>query len=425
MSSGEVIWRGHGSLPGDDGWVSLHLADTAHLTLVPPELADLSDAEDAVLEALAGGGAWFFRPLADRVRSLAAARGADLGDSDLLDAVWSLLWAGRVTNDTIAPLRALLSGGRTAHRRASTAPRSARYGGRRTSLGRFGSLQGSLARSQGGSLPGMTPERIAAAEESATAKALRARSLESAPPTGVGRWTLLPSAEIDPTVRAVTSAELLLDRYGVLTRGSVVAEDVPGGFAAIYRVLAAAEEAGKVRRGYFVESLGASQFASTGAVDRLRSFSRLPEASGANGPATRKKSQGPSALVLAASDPANPYGAALHWPERARQGPDEATRGRKGHQPGRKAGALVVLVDGELVLYVERGGKTMLCWSGDLEVLQAAADALALAVREGALGRLTVEKADGASVLGSEHPLVQALSQAGFHMTPRGLRLRR
>ena len=290
----------------------------------------------------------------------------------------------------------------------------------------------------------MTPERLAAAEESASARALRARSLESAPPAGVGRWTLLPVAETDPTVRAVTSAELLLDRYGVLTRGSVVAEDVPGGFAAVYRVLAAAEEAGKVRRGYFVESLGASQFASTGAVDRLRSFSRLPGVTGPDGPsATRpsgtqpsamRRAERPGALVLAASDPANPYGAALGWPDRPSRGLDGpgaqgerggGPSGRKGHQPGRKAGALVVLVDGALVLYVERGGKTMLCWSDDLEVLQAAADALALAVREGALGRLTVEKADGSPVLGSDHPLVQALSQAGFHMTPRGLRLRR
>jgi ATP-dependent Lhr-like helicase len=120
--------------------------------------------------------------------------------------------------------------------------------------------------------------------------------------------------------------------------------------------------------------------------------------------------------------------AAADEPTAAKDGDDEAApkvSRRKGHQPGRKAGALVVLVDGELVLYVERGGKTMLCWSDDPEHLQAAADALALAVREGALGRLTVEKADGASVLGSDHPLVQALSQAGFHMTPRGLRLRR
>jgi ATP-dependent Lhr-like helicase len=264
----------------------------------------------------------------------------------------------------------------------------------------------------------------------------------SAPATGVGRWTALPVAETDPTVRAVTSAELLLDRYGVLSRGAVVAEVVPGGFAAVYRVLAAAEEVGKVRRGYFVESLGASQFAAPGAVDRLRSLgtgrradpvsdqadpwatpvagtepSGIPEAGGRGG-------AGP-ALVLAAHDPANPYGAALAWPERAAAEAEPEEPKRRGHQPGRKAGALVVLVDGELVLYVERGGRTMLCWSEDPAQLQAAADALARAVHVGALGRLTVEKADGTSVLRSDHQLVQALSRAGFHMTPRGLRLRR
>jgi ATP-dependent Lhr-like helicase len=251
----------------------------------------------------------------------------------------------------------------------------------------------------------------------------------------VGRWTALPPAETDPTVRAVTSAELLLDRYGVLTRGSVVAEDVPGGFAAVYRVLAAAEEAGAVRRGYFVESLGASQFASTGAVDRLRSGARLtthesdphvspadPWAAPPPGAALGGIRQGAAsaALVLAACDPANPYGAALPWPDRP-----TGEEGRKGHQPARRAGALVVLVDGELVLHVERGGRTTLAWTDDAGRLQAAADALALAVREGALGRLTVEKADGMPLLGSDHPLVQALSQAGFHMTTRGLRLRR
>ncbi|KJK12493.1 DEAD/DEAH box helicase [Terrabacter sp. 28] len=449
MSSGEVVWRGHGSLPGDDGWVSLHLADAAHLTLTPPEVVDLTDAEQAVLDALEGGGAYFFRALSTRV---------GLGDTELNDALWSLLWSGRITNDTIAPLRALLAGGRTAHKRTTSGPRSTRYAGRRGSLGRFGSLRGPLA--------GTTSAQVEAAEDAATSKALAAgRAVGSGPSTGVGRWTALPAAETDPTVRAVTNAELLLDRYGVLTRGSVATEDVPGGFAAVYRVLAAAEEAGKVRRGYFVEGLGASQFASTGAVDRLRSMSRLPGADSAAGgqrvdpdegdewltpsPAAPQRGgpgrgrsgperSGPPALVLAASDPANPYGAAIGWPERGvtdatddsssdGAATDDSGKGsrRKGHQPGRKAGALVVLVDGDLVLYVERGGKTMLCWSDDPDRLQGAADALALAVREGALGRLTVEKADGASVLGSGHPLVQALSQAGFHMTPRGLRLRR
>ena len=405
-SSGEVLWRGHGSLPGDDGWISLHLADTAHLTMTPPSSEALTESQQVMVDALSGGGAYFFRTLSDAVHST--------DDDQVLADLWALVWAGKVSGDTIAPLRALLSGGRTAHRRSTAGPRSSRYAGRQGSLGTLSGRRG-LGRA---SLPA-----------------------RSGPPSGAGRWSLLPEAEGDATVRAYATAEVLLDRYGVVTRGSVVAEDVPGGFAGVYRVLAAAEESGRVRRGYFVESLGAAQFSTTGAVDRIRAGARQPGAD-------PDDPQGP-ALVLAATDPANAYGAALPWPDRNTRDEDdpadsEAGRaaaagggaangrgaaaggsGRKGHQPGRKAGALVVQVDGELVLYVERGGKTLLSWTDDPQRLQSAADALALAVREGALGRLTVEKADGGALLGSEHPLVSALANAGFHATPRGLRLRR
>jgi ATP-dependent Lhr-like helicase len=388
-SSGDVVWRGHGSLPGDDGWVSLHLADTAHLTMSPPSTEPLSEAQQAMVDALSGGGAYFFRTLSDAVGAT--------DDEQVLADLWALVWAGRVSGDTIAPLRALLSGGRTAHRRTTSGPRSSRYAGRRGSLG-------TLSGQRGPGRPSL-PTR-------------------TGPPAGAGRWSLLPPVEEDATVRAYATAEVLLDRYGVVTRGAVVAEDVPGGFAGVYRVLAAAEESGRVRRGYFVESLGAAQFSTTGSIDRIRA--------GARTPGTDPDAPSGPALVLAATDPANAYGAALPWPERA-VGDDDATSepgapatpSRKGHQPGRKAGALVVLVDGELVLYVERGGKTLLSWTDDPARLQAAADALALAVREGALGRLTVEKADGGALLGSEHPLVAALANAGFHATPRGLRLRR
>jgi len=224
------------------------------------------------------------------------------------------------------------------------------------------------------------------------------------PPTTAGRWSLLPEREPDGTVRAAALADTLLDRHGVLTRGAVVAEGAPGGFAAVYRVLSAFEDAGRVRRGYFVEGLGAAQFATPGAVDRLRA---LGDSSG-------------TTLVVAAADPANPYGAALAWPDRGSGADPTATQ----HKPGRKAGALVVLHDGDLVLYVERGGRSLLSFTDDATLLAAAADALALAVREGALGRLTVERADGTGLLGSDHPLVAALAGAGFHTTPRGLRLR-
>jgi ATP-dependent Lhr-like helicase len=203
-------------------------------------------------------------------------------------------------------------------------------------------------------------------------------------------------------------ADVLLDRHGIVTRGAVGGERVGGGFAAVYPVLKAAEESGRARRGYFVEGLGAAQFALPGAVDRLRAAAR-PADSSAVDPTT--------ALVLAATDPANPYGAALAWPDAPRP-----VDGGRGHQPARKAGALVVLVDGDCVLYVERGGRTLLSFADDDARLQPAADALALAVRDGALGKLQVERADGLPVVAS--PLGAALEAAGFRPTPRGLRLR-
>ncbi len=192
-----------------------------------------------------------------------------------------------------------------------------------------------------------------------------------------------------------------------MTRGAVQAEGVEGGFSATYRVLAAFEDNGQARRGYVVEGLGAAQFAMDGAVDRLRAASTARD--------RRDPDTAPQALVLAAADPANAYGAALPWPG----SPDGA-----GHKPGRKAGALVVLVDGELTLYMERGGKTLLAWPSDPEApaLRAAAEALAASARAGALGTVTVERTNGVSSLTS--PLGRTLEAAGFLATPRGLRLR-
>ena len=217
-------------------------------------------------------------------------------------------------------------------------------------------------------------------------------------------------AEVDPTRRLHAVAEQLLDRHGILTRGTVVAERIPGGFAGVYPVLKAMEDSGRCRRGYFVDGLGGAQFAVAGAVDRLRALTDPPSS--------------PQTQVLAAADPANPYGAALAWPERTAAGGTDGPPGgeRPGHRPGRKAGAVVILVDGDLVLYVERGGRTLLTFTDDPDRLARAADALALAVRDGALGRLAVEKADGGTVFDS--PLARALTEAGFRPTARGLRLR-
>jgi ATP-dependent Lhr-like helicase len=238
----------------------------------------------------------------------------------------------------------------------------------------------------------------------------------------------VPPLDADPTRRLHAQARTLLDRHGILIRGVAASERVPGGFAAIYPVLRAMEDAGQCRRGYFVEGLGAAQFALPGAVDRMRAmaadtgpddYRASPGRTGPDGQSTSSNGQGrrePATLVvLAAGDPANPFGAALPWPDR----PDE-TPG--GHRPGRKAGSLVILADGKLVLYVERGGKTLLSWTSDPAVLGPAATALAGAVHSGALGRLTIERADGEGVYDS--PLAHALESAGFRPTPRGLRLR-
>ncbi|SHN80885.1 ATP dependent helicase, Lhr family [Geodermatophilus obscurus] len=378
-SAGEVLWAGAGGLPGGDGWVSLVPADLAPLLL--PEPLELPEAASTVLDQLAGGQALFFRGLSDLAGST--------DDAAFADLVWDLVWSGVLTNDTLAPLRTRLSGGGT-HKRQPAPPRArldrSRYG--RTRLGR----------------PAM-PTR-------------------GGPPTMAGRWSRLPDREPNATKRTTARAEALLERHGVLTRGAVVAEQVSGGFSAVYPVLRAFEENGRARRGYFVETLGAAQFGTPGSVDRLRSFASPDRVPG-------------GAVVLAATDPANVYGAALPWPERPGATDEggnpggavdvgEGTGGGRrstGHRAGRKAGALVVLVDGELVLYVERGGGTLLSWTEDETILKEAATALSGAVAAGALGRMVVQKADGASVHEST-PLSAALQAAGFAATPRGLRLR-
>jgi ATP-dependent Lhr-like helicase len=198
-----------------------------------------------------------------------------------------------------------------------------------------------------------------------------------------------------------------MSRYGVLTKGS--AEGVSGGFAMLYKVLKTLEEAGRCQRGYFVESLGGAQFAMASTVDRLRAHSDGVDAG-------RRDYK---AVALAAADPANPFGAALPWPD----APDA------GHRPGRKAGALVVLVDGELVWFLERGGRSLLTFSADSEAHVAAAAALAELVSLRRLQSMLVERVNGVSVLepdadGSRAAVHDALTGSGFARTPRGLRLR-
>lgn len=351
-ASGEVIWSGHGTLPGRDGWVSLHPADLAPFTLPEPEEELAPDfLESQLLSALSAGGAYF----AAQLREMTGAE----NEQSVLEALWNLTWSSRVTNDTFAPIRSLLAGGSQAHRVTRRAPRTRTYRGM------------SLAR---------TPARPAAVG---------------------GRWSLLPAAETDAARRATVNAGLLLDRYGVVTRGAVQAEGTPGGFAQAYRVLAGFEEAGHCRRGYVIEKLGAAQFAASATVDRLRTFAALAD------PPPRK------AVTLAATDPANPYGAALAWPRRE----------GVSHRPGRKAGGLVVLVDGSLVLYLERGGRTVLAFDDDPELLRAAASDLVSTSRARRLETLTVEKINGEAIYGTDFAM--ALQEAGFVATPRGFALRK
>ncbi|MFL6060277.1 MAG: ATP-dependent helicase [Marmoricola sp.] len=359
-ASGELLWAGHGGITGADGWVSLHPADAAPLTLPAPGELAITPEHQVVLDALAGGGAFFFRQLGQQVTST--------DDAALAAIIWELVWSGRLGNDTLAPLRALTRSGSASHRSRTSPPRAR--------------VSGSRSRAA-------MPSR-------------------SGPATMAGRWFLLPEPEQDATRRAHAAVEGLLDRHGVVTRGAVTSERTPGGFAAAYRVLARFEEAGRTRRGYFVEGLGAAQFGTAGAIDRLRTFSTNP---------TDEK---PVAVTLAATDPANPYGAALPWPVAAGNGEEP-----RGHRPGRKAGALVVLIDGELAVYVERGGRTLLTFSEDAGTTAAAIESLGTAVRRGALGRLTVEKADGVGILGAAaEPVRVALEAAGFVATSKGLRLR-
>ena len=429
-AAGEVTWTGCGALAGVDGWLALAPTDVADLLLpepdpdlvatplhralltalgrpdlAPPESADPGGGDLGTgarpsagdPSTYIGGGALFFRELAERAGRVLIEVGEPApGDDAVVAAIWDLLFAGLLTNDTMAPLRARLGGGRGgggAHRTRRAAPR-----------GRYAQLRAGR--------PAM-PSR-------------------SGPAAVGGRWAVAPDREPDPTRRAHARAEAFLERHGVLTRGALSTERVAGGFAGVYRVLRAMEDSGRCRRGYIVDGLGAAQFAVPGAIDRVRAMSRpdgdgsgqptfddapsaggLHPAGGPPGGGTYQPGTGPSRVVLAAADPAQPYGAALAWP---------ATVGETAHRPGRKAGALVVLVDGAAVLYVERGGRSLLSFTEERGELQAAAEALAGAVHEGWLGTLAVERADGVGSLGSA--LADVLTEAGFRVTPKGLRLR-
>jgi ATP-dependent helicase Lhr and Lhr-like helicase len=357
---GEVAWVGRGSLGRDDGRIALYRPGWEILRAAAAGLGDEAarpegSRHDAIRELLARRGATFYREL------YVAAGGRP--DREVLDALWDLVWAGEVTNDTFAPLRAL-RWRRPA--RTSARPRL----GRLTALG---------------------------------------------PPEAAGRWSLVetgsPRESGSPASTSTAAARTerlhalalsLLERHGVLTREAVTAEGIVGGFSSVYPVLRALEEAGRIRRGYFVDGLGAAQFALPGALDRLR--------------AVREPAAGePRVHLMAAADPANPFGAALPWPRR-----DEADR--RPFQ--RAAGAYVVTVDGAATLYLERGGSSLQAFpsADDPSVAAVGLTALRSLVGDGRLRELVVTRFDGQPIGSS--PWRDRLQAAGFTPGYRGLVLR-
>jgi ATP-dependent Lhr-like helicase len=343
---GEVAWVGRGSLGRDDGRIALYRPGREAVRPAGP--VDGVDRpagprHEQIREHLARRGASFYREL------FSAAGGGS--DREVLDALWDLVWAGEVTNDTFAPLRAL--------RWKRPARDVRRRPGRLTSLG---------------------------------------------PPEAAGRWSLVEEAPVTPTERLHATALAMLDRHGVVTREAVASEGVEGGFSAVYPILRMLEEAGRIRRGYFVDGLGAAQFALAGALERLRAV-REP----ARAIAERET------YLLAAADPANPYGAAIPWP---RRGEDD----RRPLQ--RAAGAYVAVVDGQAAIYLERGGGTVqtLPPSDDPDVADAALRTLHALVDDRRIRELVITKVDGMPV--AESAFHERLVAVGFVAGYRGLVLR-
>ncbi|GAA4673952.1 ATP-dependent helicase [Gordonia humi] len=358
LSSGEVCWSGHGAIGGSDGWIALHLTDDAPLTLRPVDELETSSLHEAILAALDGGHAL----RAGDLRDLAS------DDATLQSALWELVWSGRVTNDSFSVVRAALNPTRS---RSSSRPAHA-------SRGRAPRLR--TARLSSRYLAGVD-------------------AASHVPPLLGGRWSLLTRPAVDATARAAATCEILLDRFGVVTKGAVTVSEIDGGFSRMYKALTVFEDSGQVRRGYYIEGLGGAQFAAGHTVDRLRDEVDVP------------RDRRFEAVLIASTDPANPYGAALDWPSRE----------DSGHRPGRKAGAVVVLVAGELIAFIERGGKTVLTFTDDADSLASAAGEVVAAVRAGRVPRIHIDQVDGQPVLTTDFGL--ALREAGFSSTPRGLRM--
>ncbi|MGO3010780.1 MAG: ATP-dependent helicase [Corynebacterium casei] len=394
-SNGEVLVVGAGKAGSSDPWVMLLPADYAAglVPILDEELSGLTGLQESILALLSRGGGFLF---ADIYRDIARAdagqgvadtstteqRGLDVGvgagidtptTDQVREALWGLVEMGLVSPDSFAPIRTRLSAqgsGRTAHRQKRRPQRS------RLRMGRTSFAQTQRA--------------------------------NPTPPDMNGRWALTIPASHDATARSAAQGEAWLDRYGVVTRGSVVSEDVLGGFALAYKVLSGFEESGKAMRGYVIDGLGAAQFSTPAVIDRLRGLSDSPDITGWPSGTTT-----PDIVVLAACDPANPYGAALPWPQQG---------------PARAAGALVVLIDGLCAAHLTRGGKTLTTFFDQLpegiehtQALEYVYRALMALIFTGRLSPLVIEKANGASIFDST--IANQLRTLGAGISPRGIRL--
>ncbi len=343
MTSGEVVWVGAGAIGSKDGRIRLAFRDQAALLLSPQDDPPDEPLHDALRSHLASHGASFWVDLVGAAQQL----GLQYGDTAVLAALWDLVWAGEVTNDSLGPVRSFLG----TKKSGSTTQRRRRP--------RVGQLQA------------------------------------SGPPQAAGRWSLVSNVltpAVSPTQQATARALQLVERYGVLTREAALGEGITGGFAGVYPVLKALEERGDLRRGYFVEGLGAAQFALPGAVDRLRTSA-----------ATDFEED--LVISLAATDTAQPFGASLPWPESV---------GR----PARASGAHVIIVNGEAAIYVDRGAKTIVSFPAAHDTT-AWVDALKDLARRGVVRSLEIAKIDGNP--SSDSPLADVLSAHGFVKAYKGL----
>jgi ATP-dependent Lhr-like helicase len=386
MAAGEVVWIGVESLGDRDGRIALYLADHVSRLLPPREMAvtsasadgseraEISERERQILEYLERHGASFFGPIHESV-------GAGY-PADSVDSLWNLVWQGLVTNDTFHPLRAFtrVNAPKRAMRRPSApAPFRSRRMVPPSAEGRWSLVASREARS----FPTSGESRVA------KSTALKEHT----------RWA-----------SAVT--QQLLARHGVVTRESAVAEATPGGFGTVYPVLKGLEEAGRIRRGYFVAGLGATQFALPGAVDLLRSMRDVPA------------EERQEIVVLAATDPANPYGATLKWPGATLSA--EPGKGIAGRGPTRSVGATVIIVAGSLAAYLARGDRLLTTFLPAAEpdrskAARAIAHVLIDRARSGfdAPRGMLIEEIDGLPP--AEHPIRQALVEAGFVAGAMGL----